>query len=549
MKKIFFNIIKTLFVIASLVMSVSCSGIDDTTETNSEKPVLKIILSENEKTIVPTSDFTNFTFVLKAGESILGTYEGAAALEADAIDLDAKGFNVNDEVTFTLSAEKDGVKWSGSSTKSLTTGENAIEIKLFVTALGTGNGSIVYTLDFSKADKKERVVSAHVIIQSVTDSEAAPIVDEWYGLNEDGTEAVKKITDYKFLVEKENVPSGNYHAWVTFFAEASETGKITDWGDVIVVAEETISRGTAEIKGLPSVYLVTFDLNYDGSNSIQKKVAIPIKLSDLAPKIKRNGYVFRGWYEESDCKTVCTESKTQNLTWYNRDITLYAKWVEFAPTVQTVSVFDSETKIFSPENYTVAEFTENTKSFWYKFNTIPGKQYKLAVIQKGWESEYISNGNVLDENSGFVSVGYYMYDQTSDPLTIKKDIFTAESTETYINIESADVGKCAFRISNYDPNVTDSMFAFVSVQDGDIDIKIVESTSYLALLVTNYSDFEKQKWYVNGKFIEEVTPNYYFWLYFNKYAAGTYTVTVEAEKKSDGTLCSCSTIVTVPEIN
>ena len=93
------------------------------------------------------------------------------------------------------------------------------------------------------------------------------------------------------------------------------------------------------------------------------------------------------------------------------------------------------------------------------------------------------------------------------------------------------------------------MFSFVSVQDGDIDIKIVEYTSYLALLVTNYSDFEKQKWYVNGKFIEEVTPNYYFWLYFNKYAAGTYTVTVEAEKKSDGTLCSCSTIVTVPEIN
>ena len=135
MKKTIFNLMRTLSAFTLLAMAISCSGIGDAAETSSENPVLKITLSNNERTAVPSSDFTTFNFELKSGEKVLGSYNNLVDLEADAIDLTANGINVDDEATFTLSAQKAGVKWSGSTTKTIASGENRIGISLFVTAL------------------------------------------------------------------------------------------------------------------------------------------------------------------------------------------------------------------------------------------------------------------------------------------------------------------------------------------------------------------------------------------------------------------------------
>ena len=571
MKKTIFNLMRTLSAFTLLAMAISCSGIGDAAETSSEKPVLKITLSNNERTAVPSSDFTTFNFELKSGEKVLGSYNNLVDLEADAIDLTANGINVDDEATFTLSAQKAGVKWTGSTTKTIASGENRIGISLFVTALGTGNGNIDYTLDFSEAYSKAAVSSVHVIVQSATDSSATPILDEWYGIKKDGTEAANKITDYKILVKKENVPNGSYHLSAAVFANEGETGKMVDWGETIVVAAGTTTSYIKSLSSLNMAYSITYDLNYEGSTPIQRKFTGPTTAEALAPKVTRPGYVVRGWYSEPECQNQFssytfyyynysnTAGTAQGFGGQSKDVTVYANWVEFAPNVKNTSTFSKGTIIFTPENYTVAEFTEDSKSLWYKFNTTPGKQYRIAFINSSNASEYLCDGNVLSSDGFVSSVSCYLYHDEYTKIASSGSYytFTAEKSETFLNIESYNAGKCAFRISEYDPNDTnnDSMFARVSVLVDDIGLLVFEETygdKYLYFYLEDYRDYEKTNWYVNGKLVSNATWNSTvspFKFYHKDYGPGIYTLTLEATKKSNNQLYSFTAQAEVPETN
>ena len=589
------NILKTLFAFTLLVTVVSCSDINSPDKNTSEKPVLKIVLPQDARTVVPDSDFTTFSFTLKNGENVLGTYNSSTALTKDIIDLTAKGIKVGDEVTLSLSAQKDGVSWAGSTTTTITAGENIVQIKLFVKTLGTGDGSIAHTLDFSAAQTKSDVVSAHVTISPASAPAATSIFDEWYGLDSNGNEASNVIDAAgKILVEKANVPAGSYALTAEFFAEARPTAKIIDWAENIIVAAGTTSGGATEIKNLNKAYTVTFNPNYSGGQAYQRKLTNLTSLESFVPK--RKGYLFRDWYTDQ----ACTDSK-KITNWYNynpskEDITVYAKWEAFAPGVQTVSIFDSETLYVTPENYTISSlnwFDERTA--WYIINTVPGTQYKIRWITYNncGATNYIYDGIVLDPWSSSTGSSYpykyfgtyeiSLYSDDATPLVLNNKngseitspssgtgasqiIFTAESEETYIKVEmynstSNKVG--AFRVMNYDPDEEedDTLFTVVKVGIDEIGVSMTragttQTLSGMAYVylgpykyyfsVAHADDYKSFEWYINGKLVSTSSS---FSLLCKDYAVGVYTVTLEAVKESNNEYYSYNAQVRVTELD
>ena len=568
MKKKISVIITTLFSIVTLLTVMSCGGMNNLDVNTSQNPVLKIVLSQSARTIVPDSDFSTFAFTLKSGETLLGSYTSSSALESDVIDLKAKGINAGDEINLTLTAEKGGIKWEGSSTITVKASENRVEMPLFITALGTGNGSFAYTLDLSQADGAGDIVSAHVIVTPVSDTTVSSVLDQWYGLDADGNPASKTISaDSKILVEKSNLHAGNYRVKATFYAEGILNAKVLDWYENIAVAAGTVSRGTSNINKINRAYTVTFDLNYEGSTPFQKKVSYFTDIDVFEPE--RDGYVFKGWFRNQEL--------TQEFTGYNvfgapsTDITVYAKWFEFNTNAPKVTVFNEDTVYVTSDNYTIGAIANATDSFWYKIDTTPGVQYKITWLTNSSfvNGSYIYDGDLLGYSSGFGLSEIALLTNRADNLVLKRVdgteitgttvsqnllFFTAETSETFINVSkyvnANTYGKYAFRVVAYNPDAeqNNSVSALVTVTHDDIGVTYRRAGDYggygfpetapfyWAFQISGSSaNYESYKWYVNDKVVEN---QYCFNFKDSEYPLGVYTVTLEAIKKSDGKLYS-----------
>ena len=576
------NIIKTFFAIAILAAFTSCSGLNSTKSDTSENPVLKIALSQSQRTVVPDCDFSTFSFVLKSGETTLGTYSGSTALQNDVIDLASNDINVGDDVTFTLTAQKGDISWSGSTNATIQAGENIVELKLLITALGTGNGSFEYTLDYSSANDKKQVVSAHVVVTSLDDSTADPLIDQWYGLDEDGNTASKPIPqDYKIVLEKSNISVGSYNITAEFFADSKPTAKVRDWSESIVVAAGTKSTGTAQISSTSHAYTVTYDLNYEGSSPYQEKVTYFTNL-DAFEKPKRNGYIFKDWYLDQECSDSKKFYGYQNIDSPSGDTTVYAKWEEFAPGAPTVTIYDTDTLYVNSDNYnmtTLNWYTESQRTSWFKIPTVPGNKYKICWIGYYTRGTYdfVYNGDLVTGEGPFAPSNITLYRSDASELTIKtlnddtisypnerkgEFFFIAESTETIVKLEVSQGcnGVGAFRVTNYNPDVqvTDSLHSLVKVLVEEIEVTKRRSgkTDYshmpyqdyapwnYSFNVVNSSDYEDFKWYLNGK---PVGNSYSISFHCDDYPLGIYTISLEAKKKSDGEWYSYCAQFTISE--
>ena len=587
MKKKIFNIIQTLLLISFFIAVVSCNDSVNTIErNNSDKPVLKVSLFQAEKAVLPASDFTTFSFVLKAGETTIGTYTSSTALTDDIIDLAAYGLNIGDEVTFTLTAQKDGVTWTGSKAATLTGGENIITIRLLLSALGTGNGSFAYTLDYSAALTKAQVASAHLVIRSAADSTATPVFDKWYGPDLEGNAAQTAIpSDYKILVEKSNLPAGSYYVTAQLYAEAKETAKVSEWGDSIIVAAGTKSTGTGYLNELNKAHTVTFDLNYQGSTPFVRKISYLTNIGDITPK--RSGYLFKGWFHDAECTVDTYNGKDAFKSFKDEnevpadEFTLYAKWVEFAQGAPTVTVFDKDTLYVTPDNYAIAQlswYDESKKIAWYKINTVPNKVYKICWINynnAGLHDFIYEN----DFNARWVPAQITLYKDVDEAIPLRTlnnseistpnsqycdFLFTAESNQTVVAMEAtASNGLAAFRVTNYNPDavVTESLTGIVKVIVDDIGVSFTRSGTldmstapyfsycapwYFRFDIKNYSDYQNNRWYINGKQVTSDSGNS-FSIQCDDYPVGTYTITLETKKKSNGEWYSYTAQFTITE--
>ncbi len=578
MKRKIIEIINILCVALLFITLASCSGLTYSKDS-SDKAVLKIAIPSNPRMVVPDSDFSSFSFELKAGETTIGTYNGKSALESEVIDLSEKNINVGDTVTLSLTATKDGIIWKGSSATTIKAGENLVTIKLFVTALGTGNGSFAYTLDYSGSEAKVDIQKAHVVITSKENPDAAPVVDEWYGFDATGTAVSKTIpASGKIEIQKSNIAAGNYKVAATLYASADSNAKINDISDDIAVAAGTVSTGTAEVINLNTVHTITFDLNYEGSTPFVKKLTWFSDIKAFAPE--RDGYVFKGWYESTEYTREFT-GYNATITPYNKDVTVYAKWETFAPGAQTVPVFNSESLYVTDQNYTICTFTSDVKSFWYKIATQVGKQYKILWVtgNSKTQNDYIinDNGDLLVDSSEYWSWGLISafnkqadqlvltnssgVDKTEDNANCSRLYFTAESSETFINVSDKwSPGKIAFRVMEYNPDaqVTDTLIALVSVVNDDIGVKSRQNSNtytdgrpteygmYFEVPYPEYNDYESFNWCINGTYKGNGT-SITFW--YKDYIPDVYTITLEAVRKSNSRLYSYCSQLTIPESN
>ena len=96
-------------------------------------------------------------------------------------------------------------------------------------------------------------------------------------------------------------------------------------------------------------YTVTFDLNYDGSESVGVTVAEGGTVE--APEVERDGYELLDWYTDADCTD--TYDFTETVT---ADMTLYAEWKDLSKIYYTVTYHYNN----GEEDY-VREYEENTR--------------------------------------------------------------------------------------------------------------------------------------------------------------------------------------------
>lgn len=149
MKRNYFS--KYIFVIFTLVslIFVSCSNIFDESETDS-KSTLYIRLSDKAgRTILPDTsidDFTDFILIGTKGESTeaqnLGTWSTAEALDDASVEIDSG------EWSLTLSAKKEGVAFSGTTTVNVKSGEVNTASFTLMPGKNIQNAKIDITLHF-----------------------------------------------------------------------------------------------------------------------------------------------------------------------------------------------------------------------------------------------------------------------------------------------------------------------------------------------------------------------------------------------------------------
>ena len=318
MKKKIFNIICALFAGVALFMAVSCGNITDSSESVEQKdsPVIRVALADSSRTVLPDYNYSEFSFVLKVYNDNswveLGSYDSASALTDATINLGSAGLAVGETCSFELVATKDNISCKASCSRTLTAGENLLEMKLYASSLGNENGTLAYTVDFSAAPNVASVKSVSVVCKKVNDN------SETFSRTYITGDETLPIPENKKIVLSEELAPGSYELAVTLYAE--DNVKLLRWDERVIIAEELSSSKTLELNSLNSVYTVTFNPNYTGSTAIVKKASRFDSFNDIAPTLNRPGYIFSGWYTESECQNsidVC------NIT---GNLTVYAKW-------------------------------------------------------------------------------------------------------------------------------------------------------------------------------------------------------------------------------
>ena len=87
--------------------------------------------------------------------------------------------------------------------------------------------------------------------------------------------------------------------------------------------EEESSSSSSDGDGEGEVFIVSFDPNYEGAEEIADREVKAGKKIGTLPEIKRDGWIFEGWYLD-DVKYTSAKKVTE-------DITLVAKWSEEPP--------------------------------------------------------------------------------------------------------------------------------------------------------------------------------------------------------------------------
>lgn len=342
-----FNKIASVFFSICAFLLFSCNNLtekENLSDDGERLATLKISLADSSRTVLPhlenLEDLTDFEFYgiiskndyyknLEYNSSSYyqyrNYYSSFSDLQNAEINLDVGEWN------FTLTAKKGGSIYRGTKIQTIVQGENTISFDLELIDSGVCKGSFSLTLDFSEAEKADKVTAAKAVLQNIN------------GTSVDGFETRSlSISDGKVCYSENILPVGAYRILLTLYSGDLE---LLTWREIVVIASDLVSEAERIIDSLNEVYHITYVLN-DNEDNKASFSDVPVEsfnhltqYFDLQEPNREYYYGFDGWYEDKDFSgepiTKIDTSRTENIT-------LYAKWKELshAATLAELSISD-----------------------------------------------------------------------------------------------------------------------------------------------------------------------------------------------------------------
>ena len=339
-KKIFTRFgILSVFALLSLFFA-GCDNLTDYKTDENAKAYANayLTLSANETSartalpVIEASGFESYTLAgtLNGGTSqTLGEWNAYSDLAAAKVGVEAGNW------VFTLTAKKGGTSCTGSLSKEISSGGNALSFTLSLDSLSTsGTGSVEFTITLGE---NHGVVAATAAIES--------------GAAENATVSGNTVS-YK----KSSVSSGNYKVTFTLYADSGKTLPLAKVVEYAAVTDGLASVSSFTVSSVDKKQTVTFNANggtFTSGSGTSKAVpytrlgeAVSLPTSS---EVTRTGYIFAGWFTASSGGDKVTE-----ITAGTGTTELFAHWN--AGTVNyTVKHYQQN---LSDDGYTLFE-TEN----------------------------------------------------------------------------------------------------------------------------------------------------------------------------------------------
>ena len=230
---------------------------------------------------------------------------------------------------FTISANYGDVGFYGKTTAKLSydseNGQtNTLNFVLYLSELGSGNGSFSFTFKLPEIDDSNYTSSEN---GRVTEA-VAQLFDMQGNIVEiDGEDEViysiedsaeNKIENHRLVFSAADIPAGNYRAKVCFWFEDS---KVAYWQEIIQVAKGFTSTAEQTID-TKKYYRITYNLNGGDEDDFDPDVAfVPgdkdYNINKFTPT--KGKYIFIGWYTDSSLTTPFTFP-------LEKDAEVWARW-------------------------------------------------------------------------------------------------------------------------------------------------------------------------------------------------------------------------------
>ena len=330
---------RLLFLVAAAALFFSCSGIvQNGTETQNSADggtYLVIGSASMARSIAPSDsdkDASNLvSFVLKGtreeDEEI--TLAGDETPIADLAALSEQRIPIQTgSWSFTLTAKLNGVAFSGTTTATIvaeTTNTISFEMKAV-----ENYGGMSVTVNFSDTNVTEVVATLKTADKSSDIGEQTFEKTDFVEAKDDEGNLTGYSVTYSRSAssETERLERGSYYLVFEFYADGT-TVPINS-PDYIVRVASGITTTAAQTISLNETYSVTYNDNDDAEHpaelaSGETKVMKYSRKSEsiTLPQMTRTGYIFGGWYTDSDC----VEGKiTEIPTGSTGNLTLWAKW-------------------------------------------------------------------------------------------------------------------------------------------------------------------------------------------------------------------------------
>lgn len=233
---------------------------------------------------------------------------------------------------FTISANYGDVGFYGKTTAKLSydseNGQtNTLNFALYLSELGSGNGSFSFTFKLPEIDDSNYTSSENgrvtKAVAQLFDIQGTVVKidgeDEViYGI-EDSAE--NKIENHRLVFSAADIPAGNYRAKVNFYFE-DDNAEVAYWQEVIQVAEGFTSTAERTIEHTEKFYRITYNLNGGDEDDFDPDVAfVPgdrdYNINKFTPT--KGKYIFIGWYTDSSLTTPFTFP-------LEKDAEVWARW-------------------------------------------------------------------------------------------------------------------------------------------------------------------------------------------------------------------------------